>query len=122
MIRDARRWVGSERFGPVSVTVALVFFGVFTADVVRFAWAGDYDMVGQDLTIYLDATRRLLEGGSFYLAHQLEGPYVVSHGDVLYPPTIIPLLTAFLVLPIALWWAIPIGCTAAMLAWHRPSP
>lgn len=33
--------------------------------------------VGADLWLYTDATRRWLEGGSFYLPHQLAGP---SHG------------------------------------------
>jgi hypothetical protein len=78
-------------------------------------WAVDY-------ILYHDAADRWLAGDGFYLARQLQGPYEVLHGDVLYPPTILVLLVPFAVLPAFLWWAIPIAIIAAVVVWHEPHP
>jgi hypothetical protein len=75
---------------------------------------------GGDLLVYTDATERWLSGGSYYLDRQLHGPYQIVHGDVLYPPTLIPLFLPFLWLPAVLWWVIPLGTVAVVVAWHRP--
>ena len=76
---------------------------------------------GGDLEIYLAAPRRFLEGGSFYPPDQLSHPYQLATGVVLYPPTTIPLFAAFTVLPAILWWAVPIGITAFIVARYQPS-
>jgi hypothetical protein len=84
--------------------------------------------VGGDLNLYLDATRRWLDGGGFYLPHQLAGPYDVDfglppgHGDVLYPPPTILLFLPFLVLPAALCWILPLGATGWAICQMRPAP
>ena len=78
--------------------------------------------LGFDYQLYADAARRYLVDGSFYLPYQLAGPYQVVAREILYPPVILALLIPFTVLPAVLWWAIPLGITAAVLAWHRPSP
>jgi hypothetical protein len=75
-----------------------------------------------DYQLYMDATTRWLDGGSFYLPHQLAGPYVVTHGDILYPPYSLMLFVPFTVVPAIFWWAIPLTITITVVVHHRPSP
>lgn len=88
---------------------ALIGFGLWIAMwVVLLANPGFFGrFYGQDLAMYLEATRRWLGGEGFYHAYQLRGAYSVSFGDVLYPPPALILLTAFTVVPTLLWWLIP---------------
>src|SRR3954468_2880445 len=72
--------------------------------------------------LYVDATTRWLSGGSFYEEHQLSGPYPITDGDVLYPPTTIPIFMAFTVLPRFLFWAIPLGIIVLVIWRYRPAP
>ncbi len=83
----------------------------------RLGWNGD---VGVDYKIYMDATVRWLGGGSYFLPRQLAGPYQLQMGDVFYPPVALWLFVPFTVLPALLWWALPIGITAAALKRLRP--
>jgi hypothetical protein len=76
---------------------------------------------GIDYQLYMDATRRWIEGGPFYEPYQLAGPYLIGYGDVLYPPVALVLFVPFTVLPAVLWWAIPIATTLVVLVWLRPS-
>lgn len=78
------------------------------------------DPAGTDLRVYLDATRAWLAGGAFYHAHQLTGPYNIVGGDILYPPVAILLFAPFLVVPVALWWIVPIGGTAIIARHAHP--
>lgn len=75
-----------------------------------------------DYGIYMDAVDRWLATGGWYQPRQLEGPYPIELGDVLYPPVLLYLLIPFRFLGPWLWWLIP----AAILAWvvwhHRPAP
>lgn len=77
---------------------------------------------GRDFELYRDAASRFLAGGPFYPAWQLAGPYGAEALPILYPPQILALLEPFTVLPAVLWWAIPIGVVAAVVAYWRPSP
>ncbi len=43
-------------------------------------------------------------------------------GDILYPPTTIPLFMAFLVLPPFLFWALPLAIVVAVVIRYRPAP
>lgn len=90
----------------VLVTLAVIesLYGWFGPPGWRYN-LGDYN-------IYLDAARRLLTGGSWYLDRQLHGPYTLAFGDVLYPPTTAYFFALFLVLPAILWFAIPVAATA----------
>jgi hypothetical protein len=85
---------------------------------------------GVDYRLYRDATERWLAGGPFYEPYQLAGPYPISAGDILYPPvalwlfvpfsaTVGPLVTAA---QWALWWLLPLGTVAAVVAALRPRP
>ena len=76
---------------------------------------------GIDFTLYMDATRRWLGGGSFYHPYQLAGPYEIQHGDVLYQPNSLILFVPFTVLPAILWWVIPLGTTVWAMVKLRPS-
>jgi hypothetical protein len=102
-----------------SLIVALV--GVYALVMLgdRIAWQVN---LGGDLTIYRDATDRLLAGGSWYLPDQLDGPYDLADQPVLYPPILAWLIAPWLVLPGWLFVALPL----AVLAWFvwscRPAP
>jgi hypothetical protein len=78
--------------------------------------------VGIDFDLYRDVAARWLAGGPFYEPHQLAGPYLVAHGDILYPPVGLWLFVPFTVLPAFLWWAIPGALTVWAIARVRPRP
>jgi len=76
--------------------------------------------LGVDFHQYLEHARRFLESGSFYLEHQLHGPYAIELGDPLYPPVILYLLVPFLLIPQILWWVAPLGLMGALVITSRP--
>jgi hypothetical protein len=95
---------------PIYVGVAIVFGVLALAQIVlgfqQFGWRND---IGLDFSIYLQAADRFVKGESWFLARQLQGPYDVKMGDVLYPVTSVWLFAPFLVIPEILWWsAVPI--------------
>lgn len=77
--------------------------------------------LGGDFHMYREAAARAIAGGGFYEPSQLAGPYAIVPGDVLYPPTLLYLLVPFLVLPEILWWIIPLGALAVIVARLRPA-
>jgi hypothetical protein len=85
---------------------------------------------GVDYHLYRDATSRWLAGGGFYEAYQLAGPYVISAGDILYPPVALWLFVPFSVSVGALvdgiqalaWWLVPLGIVAGTVVALRPRP
>ena len=122
MTRDAgvTRW-----YRPAMVALSAVFLAMLALDlatvVVRFDEARP--ALAADFLLYRDAGARWLSGGGFYGAFQLAGPYVAwGNPSILYPPTTLLLFAPFTVLPAVLWWAIPVGVTTAVVAWHRPRP
>lgn len=82
--------------------------------------------LGVDVALYRDAAARWLAGGPFYEPYQLNGPYEVAHGDILYPPVGLWLFVPFAVLPtslaLTLWWGIPLAITAWAVVRLRPRP
>ena len=99
--------------GLLLAAVGIVWIGFTTR-----AWGED---IGGDFVGYLNATRSWLAGDGFYLQRQLQGPYQIEIGDVLYPPTVLWLLVPFTVLPAVLWWVVPVGLVS-WLTWRwRPS-
>ena len=62
--------------------------------------------LGVDQHNYFVAALRWFNGGTFYLEHQLTGPYIPT-GEPLYPPVTLWLLVPFAHLPAFLWWAVP---------------
>jgi hypothetical protein len=75
-----------------------------------------------DYGIYMDAVSRWFADGSWYQQRQLEGPYPIMLGDVLYPPVLLYLLVPFRFLGPWLWWMIPAGVLAWVVWRHRPGP
>src|SRR3954452_11912730 len=52
-------------------------------------------LVALDADIYFDATDTWLADGTWYLPRQLNGPYEIEIGDVLYPPVLLWILVPF---------------------------
>jgi hypothetical protein len=75
---------------------------------------------GADLRGYVEASRSWLAGDGFYLPRQLNGPYPIELGDVLYPPTALYLFIPFLVLPYQLWWVLAVGLLGFIVWSWRP--
>lgn len=76
---------------------------------------------GFDFRFYSQVGAQWLADGSFYLPHQLAGPYVfTSMIDVVYPPVALPLMVAAAVMPALLWWAIPVGVVLYVVANYHP--
>lgn len=103
-----RPWMLAVVAVPVVLQVALV------------TWISR-SMLGRDYGLYMDATRRWLDGGSFYLPAQLAGPYDMPWGQILYPPQALALFVPFTVLPAVLFVLIPLAITVGMIASWRPS-
>lgn len=105
----------------------IVVVALFVAAAVRAAHfvlvqvpAVNADAIGIDYRTYMDATRRFLDGGGFYPAAQLAGPYPHYYGPIVYPPVALWLMAPFAVLPPILWWAIPTALTGWALVKLRP--
>ncbi len=105
----------------VFAAIALLILASAAPTFVTALTADPGHHVAADYTLYISATRGWLEGGNFYLPHQLAGPYQISFGDILYPPVALWLFVPFTILPAALWWAIPVGLTSYAIWRHRPS-
>lgn len=104
-----------------SIVVTSLILGIAVALLV-----GNVGLMGahgaEDFMIYRRHTSEWLAGGSLYDGRQLAGPYTVQPGDSLYPPPFALVMLPFLVLPAALWWAIPIVTLAWVVFHHRPQP
>jgi hypothetical protein len=112
------RWSAPLALG---VTTVILGFGLWEL-IVAAERAAAVEQIGGDLGMYLRATNRWLADGSFYLPQQVAGPYVVAGDAILYPPTTIPLFAAFLILPAALFWAVPLSVIGMVIVRHRPTP
>ncbi len=83
-----------------------------------------YGLLARDFELYMEATRRWMGGGLFYLPEQLAGPYDLPWGQILYPPQALALFVPFTVLgaPLGalLFILIPAVVTVAIIWSHRP--
>jgi hypothetical protein len=82
--------------------------------------APGFGMLARDFELYMDATRRWLGGGPFYLPAQLAGPYDMPWGQILYPPQALVLFVPFTLLGSALFILIPTAITAGVIWSYRP--
>jgi hypothetical protein len=96
------------------VVAAVQFVSFLTSDFGRTFGGGD-------LNGYLGGTRRWLETGSPYEAYQLQPGWALQPFSFLHPPLALLLFAPFLVLPAPLWWLVPIGATAGVIAYLRPA-
>ncbi len=103
------------------LTVAVV---ALVAAAVEFAYGvaqlGYLSWWGFDLDIYRAAAERVLAGGSWFLDGQLHGAYQIANGDVLYPPVAVLGFLPFLVLPTAVFVAVPVAIVVAFIRRCRP--
>jgi hypothetical protein len=92
------------------------------AALLDMATTSDYlpTVVGTDVRWYLEATDRWLAGHSWYMPFQTSGPYDLTTG-VLYPPTALALFVPFTILPLPLWWAIPLLIIGWCVRSDRPT-
>jgi hypothetical protein len=104
-----------------ALAIAVLFLALWVRDWVAYLVQPDRALVAVDYRLYMDATARWLAGGPFFEPYQLAGPYTVTPGDILYPPTALPLFVVFTLLPALLWWAVPIAGTTLIVARHRPN-
>jgi hypothetical protein len=102
----------------------LVFIASEVVEIVtnlgRLAFPIDGDRI-----LYANAARSWVAGTGFYHPYQLAGPYDVMSGDILYPPPMLLVFAPLALLPAPLdailYYAIPLGITAAVVARLRPS-
>lgn len=108
-------------WGKVGQVAALIGAGSLLAIVA--VWSVGNAELGIDYAFYRSVALRWLADGSYYLPHQLAGPYDVAlMVDVLYPPSALVLFVPFAVLPAVLWWAVPLAVTGYIIASWRPGP
>ena len=111
----------------VAVVASLALLVAIAGEIVeiatnlnRLAFPLDGDRV-----LYANAARDWLAGRGFYESYQLAGPYVIRSGDILYPPPMLLVFAPLASLPEAigafLYYAIPLGITAAVVIWLRPT-
>ncbi len=107
-----RRYAGVIAAGSVLAAIALTTVQEIIGSDDLFIDHAYYQQVGQ----------RFLDDGTYYLSHQLAGPYRVTlMSDVLYPPTALLLFAPLAVLPAVMWWAFPVLVLAACVRAWRPS-
>lgn len=120
---STRGWVASRWYLPVAVGLTALGIAALSLQLAVVIPQMDPATLGVDFHQYLGHAQRWLDGGSFYLDRQLQGPYEIQGGDSLYPPTLLYLLVPFaLGLPQLLWWAAPITIAVVAIAWLRPAP
>ena len=107
---------------PLAVGLTVLFTAIGLV-IFQAAMAGvGQQVVGLDIGHYLEATRRWTETGTPYVASQLTAPFqLVDPATFLHPPIALYLFAPFLVLPVVLWWVIPIGIVAWTIAAWRPA-
>ena len=113
----------------IAATLAVAVFAIPIVFVLLVPHPLDQPF-GVDFHLYRDATTRWFLGGPFYEPYQLAGPYPISAGDILYPPVALWLFVPFAVdggplldaVQAVVWWALPLGVVAAVVAALRPRP
>lgn len=96
----------------IALTMTAAILAVTVVQWVPLLFNLDPAKIAIDFNLYVDATRRALNGGAYYLAYQLEGPYDATPGVILYPPPFILVMIPFAILPWPVYWLLPIGAVA----------
>ena len=110
-----RRWL---RTAVLAIAGGLLVT-TFIIDTMQIVANGD---IGIDAEFYRSVGRRFLDEGTYYLPHQLSGPYDVQlQSDVIYPPSALFLFVPFAVAPWWLWWVVPIAITGYVIWRWRPA-
>lgn len=109
------RWVDL-----VALAVTALFLALLVHDLVPLLPNLDPAKIAVDYNLYVEATKRWLAGGAYYLPYQLNGPYEAVPGVILYPPPFTLVMLPFVVLPWIAYWAVPIGAVIYASWRHRP--
>ena len=119
--RPARRFLrGLRPLEVISLAFTVAFTVLLVRDLVQLLPNLDPAKIAIDYNLYIGATQRFLDGGTYYLQSQLQGPYAADPGVILYPPTFILVMAPFLVLPPWTYWILPL-LAVLYAAWrHRP--
>lgn len=119
-----RNWIRCDSPGRyidlVATGLTVVILAALARDLVLLLPNLEPAKIAIDYDLYVDATRRWLEGGGYYLPEQLLGPYEAVPGVVLYPPVFTLVMLPFLVLPWPAYWALPIAAVVFAILRHRP--
>lgn len=84
--------------------------------------ASDVWFLGMDYAFYRDLGARFLTEGTYYWAHQLQGPYEGTlMVDVFYPPHALVLFMAAAMLPAVIWWIVPV-VVLVYVCWRLQPP
>jgi hypothetical protein len=108
-------------YRPVAFGVSLLIL-VCGATLLAVFWPPNAVHAGGDLVHYLDGVRRWWSTGSPYLPNEVAGTFDYNVETFLHPPISLPFFAPWLVLPAILWWAVPLGITAALVVSWRPAP
>ena len=108
----------------LAITVVIAAFAVVEAilmyEQIRTNTGGWY--IGMDYDFYRGVGARWLADGTYYLPHQLAGPYDVAlMVDNLYPPTALALFVPLVFLPAVVWWIVPAAIVGYALWRWRPA-
>lgn len=111
-----------RRYGrPVAFALAVVLCVLAMQQLIVVS-QGRPALLASDLVKgYLPGAQRFLDTGSPYLPEQVAGTWTLGFHSFIHPPAALPIFVPFLVLPLALWWAIPIGVTALAIWRLRPA-
>ena len=100
----------------LGILIAVVVADLLILPTIRHQW-------GEDYRFFMVVADRWRTGQSVYLPHQLSGPYVQTSGvDMIYPPPALLLFVPMSFLPAPLWWILPLGTVAIVVAYLRPEP
>jgi hypothetical protein len=105
-------WRLGDRYRPIlrrgAIALTVVMLGIGVALLYAVAASRPASFLGTDIHQYLRATERWLGSGTPYLASEVAGPFDYGHDTFLHPPIALLLFAPFLVLPLPLWWVIPL--------------
>lgn len=118
-IGGAAYWYRPLMFGLTAVLLALAI--VELASTAASPWG--QGLIASDVTKgYLVGAQRFLDTGTPYSPHQLAGPWALDYHSFIHPPTALILFVPFLVLPLPIWWVLPLGLTIWCVYRLQPAP
>jgi hypothetical protein len=114
--------VGSRLAGrsPVADGIALGAVMVVVLSYLNGFLSAAPGYVGHDLVLYQHEVKAWLGGTPMYPAFEVQGPFQIVEGVILYPPITIALFLPTLWLPLPLWWLIPIAIVGTIAYRLRP--
>ncbi len=115
--------VALRRYGrPVALALAVVL-GAFALQQLILVNQGQPALLASDVVKgYLPGAQRFLDTGSPYLPEQLAGAWTLDVHSFIHPPAALPIFVPFLVLPLPLWWVLPVGLAVVAIGRLRPAP